>query len=214
MICLMVSKLQDTSTFTFTTTTKKMSSTHNPSSVREPLNTTYGEQTPIQIDLKRNETSKQSKFKPPPQLSVTDSLEFAPFARNVATASMYLLLMLGIVDLSMSQRMNYLGPGIYAICVAIFIYIWHFISDCNTVEKLEEDVDANLDPRGWPKFVCVILTFFANYLIQGIGCACLSVYLCFSPQTLLGAISLNIGAILYFISFIRREKPKPITGIM
>jgi hypothetical protein len=162
----------------------------------------------------KNRNRASSKYKPVQKKSISAGLQFAPFARHVATANIYILLMLGIVDLAMKQRMKFLGSGIYAICVAIIVYCWHFISDFNTQEKLEDSVEANLEPRGWPKIICIVLTFFANYLVQAILCAGLSVYLFFSPQTLLCGIIFVIAALLYLVGFIRRENPKPITGIV
>ena len=158
--------------------------------------------------------SATSKYKPPKSKSVTDGLQLAPFARYIVTANMYILFILGVIDLVMTQRMKYLGPGIYAILVSFLIYFWHFISDFNVEEKLETSVEANLEPRGWPKWICFPLTIFANYLIQSILCLCLSVYLCFSPQTALGAFGFVAASVLYLVGFLRREKPKPITGII
>ena len=179
-------------------------------------------QTEVKIDVNvdttkatnRAERAKSAKYKPPPKKSVTAGLEFAPFARHIVTANMYILFLLGTVDLAMKQRMKFLGSGIYALCLCVIIYVWHFISDFNTQEKLEDNIDANLEPRGWPKIICVVLTFFANYLVQSIICVMMSVYLCFSPQTVLCGIVFVLAAIFYFVGFVRREKPKPITGII
>jgi hypothetical protein len=152
----------------------------------------------------------KSKYKSPPQTNVHSELEFAPYARHVAVATQYILVICGIITLGMTQRMTYLGPGIYCFCVAILLYVWHFIGEFNKVDKSSEGI---LENRGWPSIICKILTVLNHHAISFIATLLLSGYLFTCTQTALAGGSLIISSFLYLIAVIRREKLRPITGL-
>jgi hypothetical protein len=151
-----------------------------------------------------------SKFTPPPKKGILDELQFAPYARHVNTAMVYVLVMVGIVTLAMTTRMQNLGPGIYAFCAAILIYVWHFIGDFNKVDKTAEGM---LENKGWPTIVCKVLTILNHNAFACIGTLLLSGYLFACVQTAVAGGGLVLASFLYLIALIRREKTKPITGL-
>jgi hypothetical protein len=174
------------------------------------------DQVKIVIDEPKKERQKDtkkepSKFKPPDQKGILDELCFAPYARNVAVSMQYLLVMCGIVTLSMAKNVQNLGPGIYAILVAVLIYVWHFISDFNKVDKTSAGM---LDDKGWHPIVCKVLTVLNHNAVAFVGTLLLSGYLFACVQTAIAGGGLVFSSFLYMIALIRREKTKAITGLI
>jgi hypothetical protein len=151
-----------------------------------------------------------SKFTPPQKKGILDELQFAPYARHINTAMVYILVMCGIVTLAMTTRLQNLGPGIYSFLVAILIYVWHFIGDFNKVDKTSEGM---LENKGWHPIICKILTILNHNAFAFIGTLLLSGYLFACVQTAIAGGGLVFAALLYLIALIRREKTKPITGL-
>ncbi|KAG2389437.1 hypothetical protein C9374_013997 [Naegleria lovaniensis] len=166
----------------------------------------------------QQQQKKVTKYKAPESInkSLTKGLQFAPFARNLVNADIYILFIMGIVACAMAQDYSRsipwaLAPGIYCILLSIFLYIWHFISEFTKVDK---SVDAVLAPKGWPKAVCMVLSAFNYNPVQCIFCAVASVYCFFCVQTAICGCPLVMAAILYLVASIRREASQKITGII
>jgi hypothetical protein len=140
----------------------------------------------------------------------TTDYEFGPYARHVAHAAIYVLIILGVITLGMTTRMTYLGQGIYAICVAIIIYIWHFIGDFN---KVDRSTEAFLERRGWNKYVCKVLTILNHHAISFVATLLLSGYLFSCVQTAVGGGMLIISSALYLAGLINAENVPNITGL-
>lgn len=140
----------------------------------------------------------------------TTDYEFGPYGRHVSHAAIYVLVLLGVITLGMTTRMAYLGQGIYAILVAIIIYIWHFIGDFN---KVDRSTEAFLESRGWNKYVCKVLTILNHHAISFICTLLLSGYLFSCVQTAVGGGMLVISSALYLIALINAENVAPITGL-
>ncbi|KAL9651185.1 hypothetical protein ABK040_008256 [Willaertia magna] len=167
---------------------------------------------------KQQQRRGTTKFKAPESFnkSVTKGLEFAPYAKNMVNGNIYILFILGIVALAMAQnRIADLAfatiPGIYCICLSIFLYIWHFISE---FDKEDKSVDAILSPKGWPGPICTVLSLFNLHAVQCVFCALASVYCFFCVQTAICGAPMVFAAILYLIAAIRRERSRKITGII
>ena len=118
---------------------------------------------------------KVTKYKAPESVnkSLSKGLQFAPFARNMVNADMYILFILGIVAIAMAQNRTTSWPwatvpGIYCIVLSLFLYVWHFVSEYS---KEDKSVDAVLAPKGWPKPICMVLSAFNWNPIQCVFCA-------------------------------------------
>ncbi|KAL0486046.1 cytochrome b-245 light chain [Acrasis kona] len=141
----------------------------------------------------------------------TIDLEFGPYAKSVAQAAMYILVILGAITLGMSSRMANLGPGIYCFCVSIILYVHHFIEGFNKVDK---STDAILHNKGWNKYLCLVLNVIHHHAVSFIATLLLSGYLFTCVQTAMGGGVLVISSVLYLIALINGESIKPITGII